>query len=229
MFQNTIGGLEKVFRTDIQPPQTILVSGMPGTMKSSFVYYMLTRHLETTGEFGLYATLEETTSSHLNNMESLGLTPSLNLQITDYTDFREDDDDTIDYLAFTEKMIQFFKEKNGDKFTTFAFDSLGALYSLLSNNGTNIRKRMFHFFKMLREQNLISFIIMERSMDGESHLLGNEGFLSDGIIVLGMKRNQGRIVRYFQVEKMRAISHSMEMHALEIIDGGMRILGPIFE
>ena len=99
MFFNTIGGLEKIFRKDIKPPKIILVSGMPGTMKSSFVHYLLTKYVNLTGEFGLFATLEETMNSHLNNMESLGFEPNLNLQISDYTDFREDDDDGIDYLA----------------------------------------------------------------------------------------------------------------------------------
>jgi KaiC/GvpD/RAD55 family RecA-like ATPase len=177
----------------------------------------------------LFATLEETTESHLSNMESLGIEPSMNLQITDYTDFRNDEEDEIDYLSFTENMIKYFKEKYGPRFTTFAFDSLGALYSLMSNNGTSMRKRVYHFFKMLREQNLISFIIMERAIDGESHLLGNEGFLSDGIMVLGLKRKQGRMSRYLQVEKMRAIQHSMEMHAIEVINDGITVLGPIFE
>jgi len=229
MFLNTIGGLESVFHKDIKPPKVILVSGMPGTMKSSFVYSLLTRYVDLTGEYGLYATLEESAVSYLNNMESLGLVPNLNLQITDYTDFREDNEDGIDYLAFTENMIKYFKETRGDKFTCFGFDSLGALYSLISSNGINIRARMYHFFKMLRDNNLISFIIMERAISGESHLLGNEGFLSDGIIVMGLRRTQGRILRYIQVEKMRAIPHSMEMHAFEVKEGNIRVLGPIFE
>lgn len=229
MFLNTIEGLDKIFRSDIKPPKIVLVSGMPGTMKSSFVFYLITKYLDVSGDFCLYATLEESTDSYLNNMESIGLVPNINLQITDYTDFRDADDESIDYLMFTEKMIQYFKERNGDRFTTFAFDSLGALYSLLQNNGTNMRKRIYHFFKMLRDNNLMSFIIMERSLDGESHLLGNEGFLSDGIVVLGLTRSQGRIGRYIQVEKMRAISHSMEMHAFEVREGVMRILGPVFD
>ena len=229
MFLNTVRGLDKIFHNDIYPPKVILVSGTPGSMKSSFVYSILTKHLNRTGEYGLFATLEETTESHLNNMESLGILPNMNLQITDYTDFREDENDEIDYLSFTENMIRYFKEKFGPHFTTFAFDSLGALYSLMPNNGTSMRKRIFHFFKLLREQNLISFIIMERALEGESHLLGNEGFLSDGILVLGFRRKQGRITRFFQVEKMRATRHSMEIHALEVMDGGIAVLGPILE
>ena len=229
MFFNTIRGLEKIFNNDVKQPKTILVSGTPGSMKSSFVYNLLTRHVDATGDFGLYATLEESTASHLNNMESLGIGLNINVQISDYTDFRADEDSEVDYLTFTENMIRYFKEKHGNRFTTFAFDSLGALYSLLPTNGTNMRKRIFHFFKMLRDLNLISFIIIERAVDGESHLLGNEGFLSDGIIVLGLKKKQGRIVRYLQVEKMRAISHSMEMHAIDVGDDGISILGPIFD
>ena len=80
---------------------------------------------------------------------------------------------------------------------------------------------------MLREKNLISFIIMERSVEGESQLLGNEGFLSDGIFLLGLKRKKQRLVRYLQIEKMRATKHSMEAHALEITDDDIIVLGPI--
>jgi KaiC/GvpD/RAD55 family RecA-like ATPase len=228
MFSNTIPGLEKIIKTDIKPPKIILVSGVPGSLKSSFTYIMLTKYVNQTGEFGLYATLEESTESYLNNMQSMNIEPSINLQISDYTDFRGEEEDSIDYLQFTEKMINYFKETRGDKFTCFGFDSLGALYSLMDSQA-NMRKRMYHFFKMLRDQNLISFIIMERAKDGESHLLGNEGFLSDGVIVLGMTRRQGKLIRYVQVEKMRAVNHSMEFHAIKVSDDGLSVLGPIFE
>ena len=228
MFLNTIPGFDKIFRTDIQPPKVVLISGVPGSLKSSFTYILLTKYVQATGEFGLFATLEESTESHLSNMESLNIEPSVNLQISDYTDFRSNEEESIDYLQFTEKMINYFKETRGDKFTCFGFDSLGALYSLMGES-ENMRKRMFHFFNMLRKNNLMALIIMERSKDGESHLMGNEGFLSDGIVVLGMARRQGQLIRYLQIEKMRATEHSMELHALELGDGGISILGPIFE
>ena len=158
MFFNTISGFEKIFKTDIKPPKIILISGVPGSLKSSFAYTLLTKHVENTGEFGLLATLEETTESHLNNMESLGIEPSVNLQISDYTDFRGEEEESIDYLQFTEKMISYFKSTRKEKFTCFGFDSLGALYSLMGDK-IDMRKRMFHFFNMLRSYNLISFIL----------------------------------------------------------------------
>ena len=227
MFRDTIPGLERAFKDDVKAPKVILVTGPPGSMKSSFVYNILTSYLEKSGEFGLYATLEESSQSHLENMEALGMKMSLKLQISDFTDLR-DEEDNIDYLKFTEKMINHFKDTRKEKFTVFAFDSLGALYSLMEHE-KNMRKRMYHFFKKLREANLISFIIMERRLDGESNLMGNEGFLSDGIIFLGLKRKQGRLVRFMQIEKMRATQHSMEAHAIEVRDGKLAVLGPIFD
>jgi KaiC/GvpD/RAD55 family RecA-like ATPase len=227
MFRDTIRGMDKVFKTDVTNPKIILVTGPPGSLKSSFIYSIMTRYLDNSGEFGLYATLEETAESHLNNMDSLGIEPSLNLQISDFTDLRDESDST-DYLKFTEKMITHFKKSRGDKFTCFAFDSVGALYSLIGEQA-EFRKKMFHFFKMLREKNLVSFIVIERGLDGTTQALGNETFLADGIIALGLKRRQGRLIRFLQIEKMRATLHSMEMHAVEVRNGGLAVLGPIFD
>jgi len=222
-----------VIRTEIMPPKVILVTGPPGSMKTSFCYTLMSRYLRKTGEFGLYTTLEETVQSHLKNMESLGVDLSLNMQISDFTDLREVDavvaaEDQTDYIAFIEKMVAHFKRVHGAKFKLFALDSLGALYSLMENT-TNMRKRMFYFFKMLRENELTTMVIMERSPNGDSQLLGNEGFLVDGILMLGLDRSRGKLVRYLQVEKMRAAEHSMEKHAVEPKRGGMTVLGPIFD
>src|SRR5207244_787535 len=158
-FRSAIEGLDKVIRSDILPPKVILVTGPPGSMKTSFCYTLMSRYLKDTGEFGLYTTLEETVQSHLRNMESLGVELSMNMQINELT-------------------------------------SVGG---------------------------------MERAPTGESQLLGIEGFLVDGIVILGRDRSRGKLVRYLQVEKMRSVDHSMEKHAIEVRKGGLTVLGPIFE
>src|SRR5713101_7255459 len=137
-------------------------------------------------------------------------------------------EDQTDYLAFIERMIGHYRKVHGQKFKLFALDSLGALYSLMENTN-NMRKRLFYFFKMLRDNELTSLVVMERTPNGESQLLGNEGFLVDGIVMLGLDRSRGKLVRYLQVEKMRSVEHSMEKHAIEIRKGGITVMGPIFE
>src|SRR5205823_781937 len=117
-FRDAIDGLEKVIRTDITPPKVILVTGPPGSMKTSFCYTLMSRYLKDTGEFGLYTTLEETVQSHLRNMDSLGVELSMNMQISDFTDLREIDavvgpEDQTDYLAFIERMITHYRKVHG--------------------------------------------------------------------------------------------------------------------
>jgi KaiC/GvpD/RAD55 family RecA-like ATPase len=231
MFKNSIPGLDKVFRTDIQPPKVVLITGPPGSMKTSFCYSMMSSYLEKSKEFGLYVTLEESGRSHLVNMRSLGMKVSSNLEISDFTDLRELDevievDSPTDYVQFVEQSLKYYKKKHGDRFTVFTLDSLGALYSLMEDQ-EGMRKRMFYFFKSLRDLNLMSFVVMERSSGTPSDLLGNEGFLVDGIIEMGLDRSRGKLARYLRVEKMRACEHSMERHTIEVTDGGLTVLGPM--
>ena len=93
-------------------------------------------------------------------------------------------------------------------------------------DSAGMRKRMFYFFKNLRDLSLMSFIVMERAPGTPSDLLGNEGFLVDGIIELGLDRSRGKLARYLRVEKMRACDHSMERHTIDVGPGGLTVLGP---
>ncbi len=233
MLFHTVPGLEKIFMADVNRPKVILIVGPPGSMKTTFAYTVMTHYLNKTGEFGLYTTLEEPVDSHLANMESLGIKLTKNMQVSDISDLREMDllmgeQDMVDYLALIEKMVVHFKEEMKERFSFFTLDSLGALYSILPNTD-NLRQQMFYFMRTLRSYNLYSFVIMEEQLGGGMSYIGNEGFLVDGIIHLGVDRSRGRLVRYLQVEKMRTAKHSMEKFAFEFENGEINILGPIFE
>ncbi len=231
MFRDTIDGINNVFETDVFPGAVILVVGPPGSLKSGFTYSILSKHLLNTSEFGMYMTLEETTESHLRNMQSLGIDIPDNLLISDYSDIRkrfEDSEEHPDFLEMINGVIKFFKNKEGDNFTIFGLDSLGALYSL--TDVENLRAKMFHFFKVLREQKLTSLIIMETpKLSNITNTTGSEGFLVDGIIEMGNIETQHDIMLYTQVQKMRACSHSRKKHLVEITPEGLSILGPVFE
>ncbi len=229
MFRDCIKGLDKVIQSEVKPGKTILVTGPPGSLKSSFVHLLLKNYVEKSNEFGLYATLEQDVSSHLESLESIGIGLSYNLQITDYTEILSDEFSTeINYLEFTEMMLKHLNDRFGDRFTTLGFDSLGALYSMLPEV-KNPRKFAFNFFNMLKKYNLTTFVIFERSLGGEWVSMGNEGFLADAIFLLGLKKSGGRTVRFFQIEKMRSVKHSMDPHAVNVGPNGLEILGPLFD
>ncbi len=192
---------------------------------------MLSNYLASNDEFGVYVTLEETTESHLKNMGALNIKLPENLMISDYTDIREKFEhkgsgpEIIELLI---SMIDYFKKKEGDKFTCMGLDSLNALYSLIDT--TDLRIRMFHFFKYLREKEITTFSIMEIPEFGKlPDYIGSEGFLVDGIIRTGDIETQHDVMIYMQVKKMRATEHSRKKHLMEISSKGLSILGPIVE
>lgn len=219
--------MERVLQNDVRPPYITLVTGPPGAMKSSFCMTLLANHLSRTGEFGLYCTVEENVDSLMRGTSSLGLNMPHSLQITDFTELRRENEN-MDYLKFTRRMIEHFKQQHGDRFTTFVLDSLGAIYSL-TNIDEAMRKKMFGFFDFLRSMNLNVFIITERNVGTYAELQGNEGFLADAVINLGLDHRNGKLVRTMQIEKMRHVRHAMEKMAIDVGPHGLTILGPLFE
>ena len=227
MFIGGIQGMERVLHGDVRPPYLSLVTGPPGSMKSGFCMSMLANHLTRTGDFGLYCTVEETVDSLLKGADSMGIQLPQNLQITDFTELRRENEN-MDYLKFTRRMIEHFKSQHGDRFSCFVLDSLGAIYSLTTIDEA-MRKKMFAFFDFLRTKDLMVFIITERNVGSYAELQGNEGFLADAIFALGLDRRNGQLVRTMQVEKMRHVRHAMEKQALDIGPNGPVLLGPLFD
>ncbi len=227
MFIDGMPGMDRVMSTDVSSPYLTLVTGPPGSMKSSFCLSLVSNHLRQSGGFGLYCTVEETVDSLLRSSHSLGLDLPQNLQITDFTELRKEND-AMDYLKFTRKMIEHFKRERGPAFSVFILDSIDAIYSLKTVD-EEMRKRMFSFFDFLRSQNLYTFVITERQAGQHAELDGNEGFLADAILNLGLDRRNGQIVRTMQVEKMRHVRHSMEKQAMEVTVTGVQLLGPLFD
>jgi KaiC/GvpD/RAD55 family RecA-like ATPase len=232
MFRDTIDGLNNIFDTDVHQGAVIIITGPPGCLKSGFSYNIISKYLENRDEFGVYMTLEESTESHLRNMKSLGISIPDNLLISDYSDIRSrfegPEDEHPDFLEMIDGVVNFFIEKEGERFTSFCLDSLGALYSLTPTEG--LRAKMFYFFKGLRERNLTSLIVMETPrISNIQGFLGSEWYLADGIIEMGSIETQHDIMLYMQVQKMRATSHSRKKHLIEIGEDGLSILGPVFE
>lgn len=227
MFLGTIPGFERVIQEDVGSPYVTLVTGPPGSLKTAVALNVISSRLQQTGEFGLYCTVEETVDSLLKSCDSMGMELPNTLQVTDFTELRQDNE-SMDYLKFTKRMIQHFKQEKGDAFSVFVLDSLGAIYSLTTVD-EEMRKRMFNFFTFLRQQKLFTIIITERQIGSHAELQGNEGFLADGIINMGIDNRNGKLVRTLQVEKMRHTRHLMEKQAIDVGPSGLVLLGPLFD
>ena len=104
----------------------------------------------------------------------------------------------------------------GDKFGYFALDSL------LNLQETPVRKQMYRFFDVLRQERLTSFIILEETgISTQGQVLGSEPYIADGIIELVIRRHGGRFAMDLRVRKMRVAKHSMEPWIFEITSSGI--------
>ncbi len=231
MFQNTIKGLGKIFKTNNYENMIIMVEGYTGAMKSTFTYSMMSKYLDNNpGKIGLYATIEETKESLLKNLKSIGIKPNDRIFIADYNRTREmyrEESENTDFMELTEKLIISTKEERGDSFCVFALDSLNALYTLTKlDNEQLMRMRIYYFYKLLRDAGLTSFILKEMPRSGQYLLKENENFLSDGVIELGVRRTMEGKKRYIEVIKMRQNDHSMKQYIMVIEPDGLAVMGP---
>jgi KaiC/GvpD/RAD55 family RecA-like ATPase len=227
MFRHTLPGLANVIRGEVPRGLLILVTGGPGTLKSTLVGTILSRYLEKTREFGLYITLEESKESHLRNMASVGVKPPENLEIFDYLDIRReygaDSEEALDLLEGIESMIKFYKERR-QNFTCIALDSLNALYSLIPLS--NLRRRMYHFFDTFKIYGLTAFVVLEKPHHTAREIYAGEEFMADAIFNMGMMRTEEDITIYLQVEKLRGVVHSRKKYQIGVSDAGLVVLGP---
>ena len=230
MFANTIRGIDKIFKTNVYENMTVLIIGQAGTLKSSFVYNMFSKYLDKNPEMiGMYATLEQSKESLYKNITGLGVPVNDRVHIADYNRTREmykDESERADFLDLTERLVLNTKEEYGDKFTLFALDSLNALYTLVdTSDDRERRKRVYYFFKSLRDCNLTSFIIKESHRE-PGDVSEDEVFLSDGVIELGVRKTLEGKKRYLEVPKMRHNDHSMRQFVIETDKNGLAIIGP---
>lgn len=232
-FIDSIDGLNQVFDTDIPKKSVVIITGGEGTVKSGFTYSLMSNYLEQSGEFGLYIILEQSKQSHVENMESMGIKSSKNLMIADISDYRMDySDEKIDIIDFIAKTVEMYKKRFGDKFSTIALDSLGAMYSLMFTAPHELRRETYQLFEYIRREGITSFIILEKHdcIGENAQTTGMEGYTADGLIELGMKLNQNDALRYLRVRKMRATKHSMRPHIFRIGDHGIEVIeGQIFD
>jgi KaiC/GvpD/RAD55 family RecA-like ATPase len=225
-FVDTIEGLNEVFETDVPKNSVVLVTGAAGTLKSGFTFQVLSNYLEEQDEYGLYITFEQSKENHLQNMESMGISLSKKLHISDFSDYRVMYDEfSDDLLNILEENIVQFRENIGEKCTCIAIDSLGALYSLLDVDPRILRKIMYKFLETLRREKLTIFLILEEEkLSGISDpSTGMEGYLADGIIELGLHLKGNVANRYMRVRKMRSTSHSMEPWILAVSENGLKV------
>ncbi len=220
-----VDGFDEILGGGIPGESVVLVSGLPGTMKSSLVYSFLHNNSLRDERNSLYITLEQGKKSLERQMSKMGFQVEEvagNLHILDVATLQKRMKETSGlWIDFLQRAIEFRKEIG--VIDLIAVDSLEAL-EVLAKFGDR-RQELFKLFEWFRGQRATSFLITEAppepSFSLVLHSAGNEAdYLADGVIHLKMHEvNDVDVQRRVRVVKMRAANHKTGYYAL-VFDGG---------
>ncbi len=217
-----LGSLDEKLNGGIPKGHVVLITGMPGTMKSSLAYNILYYNAKTEQRAGLYVTLEQGRDSLLKHMKALNMDHDLikdELGIVDIAFLRKSMDDNADQDWLDVLKLYSENLKKNLKYEILVIDSLAALEILAGIRNT--RKELFHFFEWLRDLDVTTFLISEAYDQAvEVH---DEEFLADGVISLSKERQGNDMIRRIVIDKMRGTNHATGLFSLLVTDDGFEL------
>lgn len=223
-----VAGLDDVLEGGVPAGSVVIVSGAPGTMKTSLTYNVL-HHNAIRGEKGLYVSLEQSRESLLDHTGGLGFRVEEtdgNLSILDLAALRKklpnpEGQPWLDLFKFYAQGL-----KKTFDYRLLVLDSLDALEILAKFR--NVRRDVFDLIAWLRGIGGTAFLLAELPSDVASDpgvhrrtfARHKEEYLADGIWHLRMvKQGEFGIQRQLRVVKMRGTRHDTSYHALVFEDG----------
>ena len=221
-----VEGLDDMLGGGIPKGHVVLLSGLPGTMKSSLAYSIL-HHNAAHGEgTGLYVSLEQTKASleqQMGGMGFVGPDHKPKVGIVDVAAVRKDvgKGRATVWTDFLHRALE--TRKKLQSFDLLTIDSLEALEVI--GKFQDVRADLFDLFEWLRSLETTSYILTEASPESAlfptdtAHRL-DASYLADGVIHLKMHQvSDVAIQRRIRVVKMRGTAHETGYFALVFEDG----------
>ncbi len=215
-----VKGLDDVLEGGVPKKSIVLIAGSPGTMKSSLGFYILYHNALNEGKKGVFISLEENRDSLLKGMEGLGMDwkkVSKNMSILDIGLIRNQMSE-LNRKGWMDVFKMYIRNLRLNLKNEFlVIDSLPVLNTMADLQ--NPRKDLFQFFEWLQDLEVTTFIIHEMPVEGLHFSKGGEGFLSDGIFHMELRRVENKVNLYMSVMKMRKTDHMRDYFPLIYEDG----------
>ena len=230
-----VDGLDEVLGGGLPTGHVVLVSGLPGTMKSTLAYSILHGNAAARHAKSIYVTLEQSRSSLLAQMAAMGFDTDAvrgDLHLLDVGAIQKGigKSATKPWIEFLRRMLTTAKEIEGVDLVVL--DSLEALEVLAKFEDR--RTELFQLFEWLRELGATTHVLAESSPEPAFPGLEappprrDETFLADGIIELKMHPiSDAEVQRRIRVVKMRGSHHRTGFHALVFEDGRFQVTSVI--
>ncbi len=219
-----VKGFDKELGGGIPYGHLVLISGSPGTMKSTLAYNIMYNNVIKSNISGAYISLEQGAPSLTFHLNQAGFKPSHavkdKVHMIDLAKIRKElkEDPKKDWLEVLELYIEYLVKEND--YDILIIDSLPVIEIMAKMKDR--RSDLFFFFEWLRDLSVTTFIILETSEGDKT--LSEEEFLADGIIDMSMKVvGDVDVQRRIRCVKMRGVHHNMCYFSLEFKKGVFKI------
>ncbi len=212
-----VPGFDDLIGGGIPEGNLLVVSGDPGSGKTTFCLSFLYRGAKDYGEPGVYISLEESEIEIAKEAAYYGY------------DFNSLIKQRM-LLVNTISLYDFDKLKNTIE---EAIESIhakrlvidpGVVFRLFFEKELEARKTLLTLGKMLKRIKVTAIITNEISLDKINSLFGLEEFVADGVILLYHTKLENRFIRSVGVLKMRGTRISEKLHPIEITGDGLHVL-----
>jgi len=219
-----IEGLDELIEGGFPRGSSILVTGTPGTAKTTFGLQFLVNGTLNYNEGGVYfgpgAYVKELSSQlrrygyDLNRLQQEGKI----LVVSPKTKVEEGED--ILQVLFDEKLKRKLVEMNAKR---MVIDSLTIMIMFGKEYGGK-RRMVEGIVEYLKDMGITTVLTHERSVGGKDEIeYGVEEFIVDGIVYLQMIRMGNLFRRAVTILKMRGTKHSMDIHPFLLESNGVRV------
>ena len=221
-----VPGLDKIIGGGFPKQSVTLISGGPGSGKTTLALQILVNGAEQRNEPGVYATLTETPEEiilnassfgwNLKHLEAKGVLKVLDLRPSRFLELKSRGESET-FFSWVWNSIRQEVEKIRAK--RVAIDSLNVLSAQFQNEYQSRRAIMNLIEALQRLPECISFLLfeqitMERTM---------EEFLTSGVIILHYVPVKNGMMRAIQILKMRRTDHSENFHPFDITSKGIKV------
>lgn len=230
-----IPGLDTIISGGLKQGRSIVVSGPPGSGKTTLGLQFLYSGAKDFDEPGVYITLSQNLDEIKNDCKSYGwdfdnliqhdkilMIDARPFKLTDDTIGRDDSlyrGEQMPFEHLTKLILSSIKRVDAKRITIDSITILEMQYS----EEFYIRQGIQGLVQALENYGVTSLLLSETTDDSQ---IPPEWFVSSGVIQLRHTRKQDTMERTIQVTKLRGVKHSEQIHPLELNDDGLHVSHP---
>lgn len=225
-----VRGFDEAIGGGLPEGYVVLVSGAPGTMKSSLAFSILYQNALHEGKRSAYFTLEQSKDLLLEQMTSMGMTDEAALDklvLMDMGNIRKN----LSYLQGRGTWLELFKMycnnvMKSERLACLVVDSLDVLETMAKM--PDRRPELFFLFEWLRDLGPLTLLLCEQPVDVGSGHAPDEAYLADGIVQLDLNAASNPVLRRrIRVAKLRGTRHDTGYYGLAYDDGSFEVTGAV--